>query len=429
MNLKNTDVLKGLLIFFVIAGLANSANAEFITTVGNESLQNIPGIYLKPEMVEIRPFERAVIDLVLVNGSSVGVLDIGIEYDGDVVEIANVSSKYNFEYLKSIAYNSHLIHFLNIRVFLENESIENQSTIASITLKGVNEGKTILRFSHRSDVYDRNGKLMGCAFMSSTKVTVKAVNKAEINFSENIISLDPFETANVNIILKNGSKINTLKISLEYNRNIIRVENVTSHFRIEDIELKGETLNMTILTSGELSDNATSIANLTIKALSKGFTVIGISRVEGYDVNGNPVYLSRTSPYGVEIIVSGALPEGPILIEPIMELMFAGLIAFMAILAVVLVVVLTMVVGVVVVTVVVVVGDFVVVDVVDVVADGVVVVVVVVITVGVSNTLYILIDALTPVYVRIKYSPLNTAQALGLPATLPILNVILFTTS
>jgi len=181
MSLKSTDILKVLLIFFVIAGLAHSVNAEFITTVGNESLQNIPGIYLKPEMVEIRPFERAVIDLVLVNGSSVGVLDIGIEYDGDVVEIANVSSKYNFEYLKSTAINHRLIHFLNIKIFLENESVENQSKIASIILKGVNEGKTILRFSSWSDVYNRNGELMGCAFISSTEVVVKAINKAEIN--------------------------------------------------------------------------------------------------------------------------------------------------------------------------------------------------------------------------------------------------------
>ena len=199
MSLKNTDVLKSLLIFFVIAGLAHSVNAEFITTVGNESLQNIPGIYLKPEMVEIRPFERAVIDLVLVNGSSVGVLDIGIEYDGDVVEIANVSSKYNFEYLKSTAINHRLIHFLNIKIFLENESVENQSKIASIILKGVNEGKTILRFSSWSDVYNRNGELMGCAFISSTEVVVKAINKAEINFSDYIISLDPYEEVNVNI--------------------------------------------------------------------------------------------------------------------------------------------------------------------------------------------------------------------------------------
>jgi len=335
--LKSTDILKVLLIFFVIAGLAHSVNAEFITTVGNESLQNIPGIYLKPEMVEIRPFERAVIDLVLVNGSSVGVLDIGIEYDGDVVEIANVSSKYNFEYLKSTAINHRLIHFLNIKIFLENESVENQSKIASIILKGVNEGKTILRFSSWSDVYNRNGELMGCAFISSTEVVVKAINKAEINFSDYIISLDPYEEVNVNIILKNGSKINTLKISLEYDRNTMRVENVTSPFKIEDIELKGKTLNITMLTLGKLNDNATPVANLTIKALSKGFTVIGISRVEGYDVNGNPVYLSRTSPHGVEIIVSGAVPEGIIFAEMFSKILLLGLIFFLAILAIVLV--------------------------------------------------------------------------------------------
>ena len=128
-----------------------------------------------------------------------------------------------------------------------------------------------------------------------------------------------------------------MKISLEYDRNTMRVENVTSPFKIEDIELKGKTLNITMLTLGKLNDNATPVANLTIKALSKGFTVIGISRVEGYDVNGNPVYLSRTSPHGVEIIVSGAVPEGIIFAEMFSKILLLGLIFFLAILAIVLV--------------------------------------------------------------------------------------------
>jgi len=332
-NLRSTDVLKVLLIFFVFVGSVYSVNAT-----SSESIQEIE-IYLKPEIVEIHPYESTVIDLVLVNGSSVGVVDVYIEYNDKIIEIVNVSSKYNFEYTKTFAHNSHVVPVLYVKVFLENESVKNQSKIASITLKGIKEGEAFLQFLSFPDVYDKNGKPMKCSVSGLTRVLVKAINKAEINFSDSIIPLDPFEEASVSIILKNGSKINTLKIYLKYNKNTIRIENVTSPFKIEDIELKGETLNITILTLGKLNDNATSIVNLTIKALSKGFTVIEILRAEGYDVNGTPLYLSQTFPYAVEIVVGGAVPEGITLIEPIMALIFTSLITFIAILTIVLVVI------------------------------------------------------------------------------------------
>lgn len=183
---------------------------------------------------------------------------------------------------------------------------------------------------------------MGCAFISSTEVVVKAVNKTselvDIGLNRHILTLAPFEKANVGIVLKNGSKINALQISLEYNGDVMRVQNITSPFKMVDVDVHDNRLNITMLIAKKLSDNTTTIANLTIKALSKGFTVTSISRALAYDINGNIMNVSVSSK-AVEVVVGNAVPEWTGIADIIFLFMELAALYLVSILAVVLIVI------------------------------------------------------------------------------------------
>jgi len=145
----------------------------------NESSPDFPKVYLQPEKIEIDPNETAVVNVILVNGSSVAVVDVGMEYDGSVVEVIDISSKYRFNYSKGYIHNRFILNYLEIKIFFE-KPVKNNGIIANITLKGLSDGKTAMGFSDLSGLYDKKGVLMNRELWG-TEITVGTPPSDEIH--------------------------------------------------------------------------------------------------------------------------------------------------------------------------------------------------------------------------------------------------------
>lgn len=197
-----SSVITGTILYFDFKNslVFEPMGINFIIVV-NESSHDFPELYLKPEKIEINPNETAIVNVVLVNGSSVAVVDVGIEYNEHVVEILNVSSKYRFNYSKGYIHDHFVVNVLNLKIFL-NESIKNSSVIANITLMGQSNGETRMGFTDYSELYDKRGRLMNRKLFGST-ITVGMPSdntKVHYDFVELIIFIITFAVIPILII-------------------------------------------------------------------------------------------------------------------------------------------------------------------------------------------------------------------------------------
>jgi hypothetical protein len=164
------SVISGTLLYIKFQNRKSDALLPENATVSNGP-SYFPELYLKPEQVKIEPNETAVVNVVLVNGSAVAALDIGIEYDGNVIEVLNVTSNYSINYSTGYILDHFLRDVLELEIYPERP-IENGSIVASIAIRGVREGKSVLSFSIFSELYDEKGKPINRGLFDIAEVVV-----------------------------------------------------------------------------------------------------------------------------------------------------------------------------------------------------------------------------------------------------------------
>jgi len=171
LSLILLSMISGTLLYLKLLSQRLDVSSSGSTGSNLHGSSYLPKLYLKPEQVKIRPKESAVVNVVLVNGSNVAVLDIAIEYDGRVIEVLNVTSNYSINYTTGYMHDHFLKDFLKLYISPERH-LENDSIVASITIRGVHKGESILSFSTISMLYDERGELINGGFFGIAKVVV-----------------------------------------------------------------------------------------------------------------------------------------------------------------------------------------------------------------------------------------------------------------
>ena len=186
MNLKNTDTRRLYVISFVVILLFSVISGTWLyfqfkqnhdytlnsiekVIIVNESSEKFVKIYFEPSEIRLNPRETATVSIVMSNCSSVAFANLNFQYDENLIEIEDISSKYDMEYSINYVHDHRLLRNINIKLYFGD--VGDVERIAKITLKALQDGKTAFAFLLPSTVYDKNGKSMNL-ILAEASITI-----------------------------------------------------------------------------------------------------------------------------------------------------------------------------------------------------------------------------------------------------------------